>query len=317
MNTETNTDYSIDHYDRRNNGSVHRVPLIAALMSAALPGFGQLYNGQLNRAIWFFLAFCVLAIPLVTVIALFLPAALTAGVLACGLLLALGVWIWGIIDAWRVARRTQGYSLKPWQTTGLYTLVFLLCVGLVLPSMIRYVRNHQVQAFKTPSGSMMPTVQPGDFIFANKSYNCPDCRKSIRHGDVAIFVYPNNRNWYYIKRIIGMPGDTVSIEAGNVSVNGEPLGETVGNRATKTERYEGREWKVDAGGGIDDFSVEVKPGHVFVLGDNRTASNDSRVFGQVPLADVVGRARQIWFSKNEEGVQWGRVGESLIPVEGN
>lgn len=317
MNTETNTDYTSDYYERRDNVSVRRVPLIAALMSAALPGFGQLYNGQLNRAIWFFLAFCVLAIPLVTVIALFLPATLTAGVLACGLLLALGVWIWGIIDAWRVARRTQGYLLKPWQTTGLYTLVFLLCVGLVLPTMIHYVRNHQVQAFKTPSSSMMPTVQPGDFIFANKSYNCPDCRKSIRHGDVAIFVYPNNRNWYYIKRIIGMPGDTVSIESGNVSVNGQLLGEIAGNAPTKTEKYKGREWIVNAGESISDLTVVVEPGHVFVLGDNRAASKDSRDFGQVPLADVVGRARQIWFSRNEDGVQWGRVGESLIPVEGN
>jgi len=75
---------------------------------------------------------------------------------------------------------------------------------------------------------------------------------------------------------------------------------------------EGRAWTV-TDGAIDDFSVTVEPGYVFVLGDNRANSNDSRVFGQVPLADVVGRARQVWFSKNDEGVRWSRLGMSLLP----
>lgn len=292
---------------------IRRAPAIAALMSTALPGFGQLYNGQVNRAIWFFLIFSLVTVPLVVLVAKYLPAAMMIGVLAVSVLLALAVWLWGIIDAWHVARRSSPYRIKPWQTAGLYTTVLLLCGFLVLPSVWSYVRNHQLQAFRTPSGSMMPTVQPGDFIWANMNYNCPNCRSEVKRGDVAIFVYPNNRNRHYIKRIIGLPGDTVTAEGRVLSINGEALSlDTPGSIVE--EQMENRKWIVNAGD-YEDFSLTVKPGHVFVLGDNRNKSNDSRMFGQVPLADVLGRARQIWFSRNENGVQWGRLGLSLLPEE--
>ncbi len=289
-----------------------RNPLIAAIMSAALPGFGQLYNGQVNRAIWVFLIFSLVTVPLAMVVAAYLPAPLMLGVLAVSVLLGAGVWLWGIIDAMQFARRNRVCRKLPWQTSGLYTLVFFLCLMVVLPLIVSYVREHQVQAFRTPSGSMLPTVQPGDFIFANKNYNCPNCWSSVKHGDVAIFVYPDNRNWHYIKRIIGMPGDTVASQDGVVSVNGEQLSKTSLPGEIIEEQYQNRKWTV-IGGETEDFSVTVKPGHVYVLGDNRGKSNDSREFGQVPLADVVGRARQVWFSKNQDGIQWSRLGRVLSP----
>ena len=103
---------------------VRRRPLIAALMGAALPGFGQLYNGQVNRAIWFYLIFLIIAIPVTMIAALYLPAAFMVGVLAISVLLTLGVWLWGVIDAWRVARQSNPYLLRSWQTSGVYAMVF-------------------------------------------------------------------------------------------------------------------------------------------------------------------------------------------------
>ena len=324
MNTEYDTDRyaerlpagNADYRDESAKTAKRRIPVIAALMSAGLPGFGQLYNGKLNRGIWLFLVFCLVSVPLVAAIALFLPPKLTVVILFFGVLLPLGIWIWGIIDAWRGARASVGYRLKAWQTSGLYTLVFLLCLGVVLPLVVSYVRNHQVQAFRVPSRSMMPTVQYGDFIFANMNYNCPNCWWSVKRGDVAVFVFPNNRNLHYLKRIIGLPGDEVVVSAGVVSVNGAVLGnpDTTDRDLPVTEEIEGRVWSVIPGNNREDFSVQVEPGHVFVLGDNRSSSNDSRVFGQVPMADVVGRVRQVWFSMNKEGIQWERIGHSLIPV---
>jgi len=307
------TEHDSDKFTRQ--GTVERrLPIIAALMGAMLPGFGQLYNGQANRAVWFFLIFIILTVPVAMVIALYLPASLMVGVLAVSVVLSLGVWVWGIIDAWRVARRSNAYRPKPWQTSGLYAAVFVLCGLIILPLCVITVRHFQVEPFRIPSTSMSPTLQPGDFLFTNKSYNCPSlCREAVKHGDVSVFVYPNNRTQHFIKRIIGLPGDTVVASNGIVSINGKALAEVASTDGQVIEKYNDREWSVAYQDRMADFSVTVEPGHVFVLGDNRSKSNDSRFFGQVPLADVVGKARQIWFSKNKEGIQWDRIGATLNP----
>ncbi len=293
-----------------------RQPLIAALMSVFLPGFGQLYNGQINRGIWVYLCFCVLVVPLMAGIALYLPVALTSIVLGLSLLITLAVWMFGTLDAWRQARRLPDYRLKPWQTNGLYVVVFVVCNILILQLMMNWVRTHQVEAFRIPSNSMSPTVLKGDFLFANKNYNCPNCRHLVSRGDVAIFVYPDNRNRYYIKRVLGLPGDRVRVSSDGLFINDQLLGQTQGSSDNLiTETMDGRQWQVDWGTAtIQSFETTVASGHAFVLGDNRSKSIDSREFGQVPLGDIVGLSRQVWFSKGADGIRWSRLGTSLQPA---
>lgn len=294
-----------------------RNPLIAALMSAVLPGFGQLYNGRVNSAIWIFLCFCLLTIPLMAIVALYLPVALTLPVLVLSLVLTLGLWLYAIVAAWRQASLSKRYRRPAWQTGGLYAAVFVVCSLIILPLLVNWVQSRQVQAFRIPSGSMQPTILAGDFLFANKNYNCPYCRKNVQRGDAAVFVYPNNRNLYYIKRIIALPGDEVEFAANGLSVNGVALsapGEAPEAGEVIEESINGVSWRAIAGTVADGSrTVIVKPGHVFVMGDNRDHSSDSRKFGQVPLSDVVGRARQVWFSKGEDGIRWDRIGLSLVP----
>ena len=143
-----------------------RNPLFAAVMSAILPGFGQLYNGQVNKSLWIFIAFCLIALPLAVIIALYLPVWMTVFALAAGVIIPIMIWVYGIIDAWRNARKLANYQLKPWQTSAMYTVVFLVCSMLILPSTIFWIRDNQVKAFRTPSGSMIPTVQSGDMILS-------------------------------------------------------------------------------------------------------------------------------------------------------
>lgn len=272
-----------------------RHPWLAAFFSLVLPGFGQLYVGDANRALGLFMAFALLTIPGIIIISLYLPIALTTLAVVLATAAALSVWAYGIVDAWRLAQRYRdSFIPAAWQTRTVFLAVFLLTSFVLLPSVISYVRDHQVQAFRIPSGSMSPTLLPGDILFADMRYNCPRCANTVQRNDVAIFVYPNNRNLHYVKRIIALPGDTVAITDGQLRVDGDIVQDGFDIDSSVSMRIR-----------------SVAPGHVFVLGDNRSGSLDSRQFGEVPLSDVVARPRQIFFSYGEGGVRWDRIGQSI------
>ncbi|MDC8758373.1 signal peptidase I [Janthinobacterium fluminis] len=294
-----------------------RKPALAALMSLVLPGYGQLYNGEVNKAIWLFLTVAGFSQPVLVLAALYLPGAAMMPALLLALLLTLALWLYGIADAWRTARRLDNYTPQAWQLSGTYMLVLVLCDLIVLPLLVNYLRSHQVASYRVPSNSMAPGVLPGDYFFADKRYNCPACKQQVRRGDIALFVYPNDRTQIYIKRIIGLPGDHVQIQGTRVSVNGVALTtqahETDGATAT-TEQSGGRQWQAHWNHGtaaLPDADTTVAAGQVLVLGDNRNVSADSRHYGTVPLQDVVGKAHQVWFSSGAEGIRWSRLGKLL------
>jgi signal peptidase I len=229
--------------------------------------------------------------------------------------LTLGLWALAIVEAWRGAARQQVYTRREWQVSGLYVLLLLAGNAFIL-MLVADVRQRMVQTFNIPTAAMQPGILRGDWLFADKRYNCPGCKTPVAIGDIGIFVFPNDRTQYYIKRVIGLPGDHVSITSHNVVVNGLSLS---GSEAVEddflvvTEQAGQHSWRVQwkKTGASHDFDVTVPPGQIFLLGDNRDLSTDSRQFGTVPLSDLVGNARQIWFSAGNGGVRWGRLGKVL------
>ncbi len=306
-----------------------RKPWLALLMSLVLPGYGQLYNGELNKAIWIFLGFAFSTIPLGALIAIYLPDSWLVLALALCTLASLALWVYGMADAWAGAKHSANFSPQPWQASGMYLAVLVLCSVFVLPLLYTYVRGHWVEPYRIPSSSMAPGILMGDFLIADKRYNCPGCKHAVQRGDIAIFVYPNDRTMNYIKRIVGLPGDKVQIRGRDLFVNGQSLkrservvtnAQGLGDDSAPrtgveiTEGIAGREWRVfwaSSDKPAEDSEVTVPPGHVLVLGDQRVLSKDSRAFGTVPLQDVVGRARQLWFSYGLGGVRWERLGQVL------
>jgi signal peptidase I len=304
-------------------------PGLAALKSLALPGLGQWHNGEVNKAAWWFLAFAFVSVPAVALVALYLPAAWTTPALALDTLLGLGLWLGSALDAWWVARQAARQSdrlaatldgLAPratapiWRMGGVTLLLLVLCDFIALPLLIGAVRTHQVQSFRIPSASMGPTLWPGDIVFADMRYACVGCRAPVQRGDVVILAYPNDRTVLYVKRVVALPGDRVQVDRGAVRVNGAALAAVQGDAPPAAAQPIAPPPPPLAAMPADpalpqDFTVA--PGQVFALGDDRARSVDSRHFGTVPLQDVVGRVRQVWFSWGEGGVRWARVGRLI------
>lgn len=199
------------------------------------------------------------------------------------------------------------------------------------------LRSFLIEPFRIPSGSMMPTLLSGDFILVNKfSYGIrlPVLNTKVielddpQRGDVVVFRYPKEPSVDYIKRVVGMPGDTISYFGKQVYINGE-LARQV-SLGTYTSTGEGlymtgrdrrkeqlgdieHEILVDKGRPSQEGEFIVPEGHYFVMGDNRDNSNDSRVWGFVPDENLVGKAFMIWM--NWDGVQsrvsWERIGNMI------
>jgi signal peptidase I len=174
------------------------------------------------------------------------------------------------------------------------------------------LRTFVVQAFKIPSGSMLPTLQIGDHILVNKFIygprleipltqrslgQLPGLRKPER-GDVVVFIWPKDRSKDFIKRVIATEGETVELRDRQLFIDGKPVPDPHAH-------YSAIHSPLDTYG-----PYTVPKGTVFVMGDNRDQSYDSRFWGPVPLADIKGRAIIIYWSWDgpDRWVRWERIG---------
>ena len=192
-------------------------------------------------------------------------------------------------------------------------------------------RSSVIESVKIPSGSMLPTILIGDYIFVAKfayGLRIPFTRKFIwegngpTRGDVVVFDHPENESIYYIKRVVGIPGDTIEVKRKVLYVNGKPMSRTLLPNAARKSLIKDvdlseMKWDLD---GVEVFSedlngvhhwtmfnnnrlatlnygpVEIPQDRYFVMGDNRDNSNDSRFWGFVSRRHLQGKALMIWMS---------------------
>lgn len=178
------------------------------------------------------------------------------------------------------------------------------------------IRGAVVQAFKIPSGSMLPTLLIGDHLLVSKflyGVRLPytDTRvlriRAPRRGDIVVFAYPEDDGKDFIKRIIGEPGDTLEVRNKRVYVNGAPLEDPWG-------RYADQRTLPAGAGPRDQFGpVTVPEGQYFVMGDNRDRSLDSRFWGFVEDARIKGKAFIIYWSWDSERTRprFGRMADLI------
>jgi len=179
-----------------------------------------------------------------------------------------------------------------------------------------FIRTFIVQAFKIPSGSMIPTLEIGDHILVNKlayGLRMPFLESYLVHydspdrDDVVVFVYPEDRSKDFIKRVIAVAGDTVELRNKKVFINGKQVEDSHGH-------FMGYDPAAGAVGSGDDYGPKTVPqNHIFVMGDNRDRSYDSRFWGFVDLNDVRGKAFLIYWSWDgtDRWVRWERLGDLI------
>lgn len=193
------------------------------------------------------------------------------------------------------------------------------------------IRSFIFEPFRIPSGSMMPTLLQGDYIFVQKySYGLrlPVIERKIietgepDRGDVVVFRLPSEPSINYIKRVIGLPGDEIVYDRHRLTVNGEIMAvmrDTEDPDAASSNRYVERLGDrkhailiSNPANSMRDGRYTVPDGYYFMMGDNRDNSRDSRFIGPIPETHLVGKAVRIWLHMDGlEWPDWGRIGSKI------
>lgn len=198
-----------------------------------------------------------------------------------------------LIDAAVVAWHRKEYELKPYNRWYTYLFLLLLIFGGLHTLVTFRFLIFGFDANRYVSRNMAPAIEPGDYIAA-------DTRKFRlgaipKRNDVITFRYPKNPAITYVQRVIGLPGERISIKNGTVIIDGLPLVESYVPATVKQQPFS-----------VQMSEVNIPENAVFVMGDNRDNSNDSRFWGTLPVSMVIGKVTLVWFSGNTS-----RVGLSL------
>jgi signal peptidase I len=262
--------------------------IVAFVLSLLVPGLGQVYAGKpVFGAVWFLsgLSGAYLA-------GLFGAAYTYKGLLIvmCFLLV---VQMLAALDALRLAAKARFRSGRPYDKWYVYTgIIILVVMTWVMPSKY-FFQLFGIRAFRILSWSMEPTLLVGDSITVKRNAYA---KAKPSRGDVVSFPYPGDTTTIYIKRIVGLGGEKIEIKNKIVFINDKPLGEPY--KVHRTHEI----YPADANPRDNFGPITVPEGSVFVMGDNRDRSHDSRFLGCVKVKNIEGRALYIYYSNPEKSL---------------
>ena len=279
---------------------------IAAVLTWLAPGLGQAYAGAVARGTWICLAVTLASIGLV-LLEVRLAALSGAGFVVL-VLFTVAIRIWVMVDAMRIARHPAASRSLHWGV--------ILASAVVYGWLLSPVPRVLTQAFTIVSGTMIPTLLTGDHLLADMTaYGVRDPLFAARltsgappqRGDIAVFAWEGERG-LFVFRIVGLPGEEIAIRDKQVYIDGTALAESYVVHGDSA---------VVAGNRDQLAPLRIPPDRVFVMGDNRDRSYDSRFRGTVPIAALRGRAATIYYSRDESGsgVRWHRIGAAVYGVE--
>lgn len=280
----------------------HKEPLVAVLLSLIFTGLGQIYAGRMKRGI---ILLCLWSCVGNIIIAIVLLPYVVDPDIKCHfsylllIPLVIGFAFFVPMDAYKLAKSWNAeHNLERRITTRkkIFLIVGILFLLFVLnPSEIgtffitRYLRANVVQSFHIPSDSMQPTLMKGDRLLVDKTIYR---RSEPQRGDLIVFNYPPDPKVRFLKRLVGLPGDTIEIREGHLVING--IVQTKG-------RFGELVYNNDVPYADNGQITTVLPDSYFVLGDNSINSMDSRLFGFVPKKNLLGKAYKIYWPLDRSG----------------
>ena len=282
-----------------------RNPWMAGVLTFFFPGLGHVYCGDWLKGIKVYPSYWIMVLCGIGFL-------VWTPIPHVNILLFILIWgstnVYFIKDAIHAARKANDPFELRWFNRWYMYILMILVVGTGQALVNDYfIKRHVFQSYKISINSMAPTLLIGDHVTTDKLvYQFKDPSR----GDIVVFKYPNDETKNFLKRIIGMPGETIQVKNKIVYINGEPLDDQNYTQRIDQTIFDGTKTP------RDNFGPAVIPEQsYFVLGDSRDQSLDSRFFGSIKREKINGKVKVIYLSipKNwpDEGIKWERMGRLL------